>query len=76
MIPGSRHNKIVQTIINLAHNLDMQVVAEGVENQIQLDQLQSLSCECGQGYLFSLPLSSEEVNQLLNNGQLYILKTS
>ncbi len=76
MIPGSRHNKIVQTIINLAHNLDMQVVAEGVENQIQLDQLQSLSCECGQGYLFSLPLSSAEVSKLLNNGQLYILKAN
>lgn len=72
MLPGSRHNKIVQTIINLAHNLDMQVVAEGVENQSQLDQLQSLSCECGQGYLFSLPLSSEEVNQLLTSGQLKV----
>lgn len=67
MTPGSRHNKIVQTIINLAHNLDMQVVAEGVENQSQLDQLRNLSCECGQGYLFSLPLGSESVSYLLKS---------
>ena len=67
MTSGSRHNKIVQTIIDLAHNLDMQVVAEGVENQSQLEQLQSLSCECGQGYLFSLPLASDAVGQLLNS---------
>jgi len=65
MTSASRHSKIVQTIINLAHNLEMQVVAEGVENQAQLDQLRNLSCECGQGYFFSVPLSDDAVTQLL-----------
>jgi len=61
----SRHHKIIQTIINLAHNLDMQVVAEGVENQAQLKQLQDLGCESGQGYLFSQPLNGNQVINFL-----------
>ncbi len=61
----SRHNKIIQTIINLAHNLDMQVVAEGVESEAQLQQLQDLDCEGGQGYLFSQPLNGNQVVNFL-----------
>ena len=44
---------IVRTIIMLAHDLGMRVVAEGVETAEQLGYLQSLGCEFGQGYLFS-----------------------
>jgi diguanylate cyclase (GGDEF)-like protein len=48
--------QIVKTIVTLAGNLGMQVVAEGVESEEQLDQLRSLKCQYGQGYLFSKPL--------------------
>ena len=44
--------EIVQTILTLAHNLAMDVVAEGVETIQQRDQLQTLGCELGQGFLF------------------------
>ncbi|MBD2182371.1 two-component system response regulator [Aerosakkonema funiforme] len=58
---------IVQTIISLAHNLDMDVVAEGIETNEQLEKLKDLGCEFGQGFFFSKPLSSQQVTQLLSN---------
>ncbi len=53
-------NEIVRTIIALAHGLGLSVVAEGVENQRQLEQLRKLGCEYGQGYLFSAAVSSAD----------------
>ena len=44
---------IVHTIVSLAHNLGLKVVAEGVESQDQLARLRELRCEYGQGFLFS-----------------------
>ena len=51
--------EIVYTIIKLAQNLKMKVVAEGIETAEQLAQLQQLNCEYGQGYFFSKPLEAE-----------------
>ncbi len=64
--------EIVRVIITLAHNLGMDVIAEGVENIEQLALLQALGCECGQGYLFSKPLDSEAAAAFLEkeNGAL------
>ncbi|HAA33224.1 MAG TPA: GGDEF domain-containing response regulator, partial [Cyanobacteria bacterium UBA8553] len=53
--------EITQTIINLAHSLKLDVVAEGVETQEQLDILRSLGCEYAQGYFFSRPLDEQAV---------------
>ncbi|HEY9832336.1 MAG TPA: EAL domain-containing protein, partial [Stenomitos sp.] len=47
--------QIARTIVMLAHNLEMEVIAEGVETAQQLAQLQALNCQYGQGYLFSQP---------------------
>jgi EAL domain-containing protein (putative c-di-GMP-specific phosphodiesterase class I) len=44
----------------MAHSLEKDVVAEGVELQAQLDWLRELGCEYAQGYLFSPPLPAEE----------------
>jgi diguanylate cyclase (GGDEF)-like protein len=49
-----------QAIVDLAHNLHMTVVAEGVESAGQLAQLQSLECDYGQGYYFAAPMTVEE----------------
>lgn len=57
--------EIVKTIVTLAHNLGMKVIAEGVETGEQKQQLQVLGCEYGQGYLFSRPVAQETVPQLL-----------
>ncbi|HEY9865327.1 MAG TPA: EAL domain-containing protein [Candidatus Obscuribacterales bacterium] len=62
-----RETEIVLAIISLAHNLGMDVVAEGVETQEQLEQLRQFNCEYGQGYLFSKPLSATATEALLQS---------
>lgn len=57
--------EIIRTIIILAHNLGMDLVAEGIETREQLNQLQELQCEHGQGYLFSRPVDSKAAERLL-----------
>ncbi|GET36998.1 GGDEF/EAL domain-containing response regulator [Microseira wollei] len=52
---------ITRTIITLAHTLELDVIAEGVETQEQLEILRALGCEYGQGYLFSPPLEGAAV---------------
>jgi EAL domain-containing protein (putative c-di-GMP-specific phosphodiesterase class I) len=56
---------IVTSIIALAHNLKLAVIAEGVETLEQLDYLRSHGCDEMQGYFFSKPLAAEEFEQLL-----------
>ena len=56
---------MVATIVTIAHNLDMHVVAEGVETELQLTFLSSLKCEQLQGYLYSRPLSIKDFQQYL-----------
>lgn len=56
---------IVSAIIVMAHSLKMEVVAEGVETQEQLDFLRSRDCDTLQGYLFSKPLCGAEIAALL-----------
>jgi diguanylate cyclase (GGDEF)-like protein/PAS domain S-box-containing protein len=56
---------IVRTIVELAHNLDRQVIAEGVETPGQLALLRSLRCEYGQGFHFAAPLTPPDVEALL-----------
>jgi diguanylate cyclase (GGDEF)-like protein len=57
--------EIVRTIVSLAENMGMEVVAEGVETLSQLTQLRSLNCRYGQGYLFSRPIDAESVTALI-----------
>ena len=52
---------IVRAIINLAHSLGLDVIAEGIETEDQLKILKDLGCEYGQGYLFAHPLNSVDV---------------
>lgn len=59
--------ELVRTIITLAWNLGMDVIAEGVETTKQLAQLKALKCEYAQGYLFSKPLCVADVETLLGN---------
>ena len=61
------HNQrgIVQAIIDLAHNLQMTCIAEGVETDWQLNQLLQLGCEAAQGYLFARPLALEAATEYL-----------
>ena len=67
--------EIVRIIITLAHNLGLAVVAEGIEEQRQLEMLKDLGCELGQGYLFSKPASQEAIGQLIQNHQKTLTRT-
>src|SRR5690606_20579927 len=60
---------IVRTIVSLGLLLDLQVVAEGVETQEQLDFLQEQECHLFQGYLFGMPLKLEEFETTLREGK-------
>jgi len=57
--------EIVRTIITLAHNLGLEVIAEGIETREQMFILRELGCELGQGYLFSRPLDAGAATDLL-----------
>jgi diguanylate cyclase (GGDEF)-like protein/PAS domain S-box-containing protein len=57
--------EMVQAIVALAHNLGMDVIAEGVETAEQLAHLKALKCEYGQGYHFSKPLDARTAEALL-----------
>ena len=61
---------MVATIVTIAHNLDMEVVAEGVETNNQLSFLTGLGCEQLQGYLYSKPLATEKFQQYLISHQV------
>lgn len=55
-----RNSAIVRSVVVLAHNLGLNVIAEGVENQQQLDFLKGVNCHYAQGFLFSPPCDSEQ----------------
>ena len=59
------NSAIVKAIITLAHLLNMDVIAEGIETNSQLAQLKLLKCEHGQGYYFAKPLTKEEAEELI-----------
>lgn len=57
---------LIETIINLAHDLGLTVTAEGVENQMALDGLKSLGCDRAQGYYISKPIPKEDMKKLIS----------
>jgi EAL domain-containing protein (putative c-di-GMP-specific phosphodiesterase class I) len=63
----SENGAIVRTVVALAKALQLNVVAEGVETPDQFHRLRGLGCEYGQGYLFSRPLPSNEIEDLLDD---------
>jgi len=55
---------IVQAVISLGHNMNMKIIAEGIETEDQEAFLQQHLCDYGQGYLYSKPISAEKMGQL------------
>ena len=66
--------EILQTIMMLAQNLGMKVIAEGVETEYQIEQLKKFNCEVAQGYYFSRPMSFEDTEQFLGETKPNILQ--
>ena len=58
---------IVKTMIAMAHNLNLKVIAEGVEDEHQLEFLKNHECDIIQGYLFSPPVPADDFPSLTDN---------
>jgi EAL domain-containing protein (putative c-di-GMP-specific phosphodiesterase class I) len=63
------NDAIITTIVGLARNLGLDVVAEGVETTDQLQKLKSIKCGSAQGYLFSKPLPADAVSGFIKSNQ-------
>ena len=59
--------KIVKTVVDLAHNFDLAVVAEGIENQDCLDQLAQMGCDYAQGFYIARPMPFDDLVQWLRD---------
>jgi diguanylate cyclase (GGDEF)-like protein/PAS domain S-box-containing protein len=58
-------SSLVRSIISIGHDLDLVVIAEGIEHASQLDELRAAGCDFGQGYFFGRPIPPDEVPELL-----------
>jgi EAL domain-containing protein (putative c-di-GMP-specific phosphodiesterase class I) len=67
MLRDANDAMIVQSIVDLAHNMNRSVVAEGVESKKILDALADLECDIAQGYFFSKPLPASALRQWFAN---------
>ncbi|WP_133297390.1 EAL domain-containing response regulator [Motiliproteus coralliicola] len=65
MCSSEREGSIVQSMIEMGHQLGLVVVAEGVEEQEQADSLKAMGCDFIQGFLYSRPVSAQELQKLL-----------
>jgi diguanylate cyclase (GGDEF)-like protein/PAS domain S-box-containing protein len=61
---------IVEAIIGMARGLSLEVIAEGVESEVQLSELQRLGCDFAQGHLFHAAMPEREVSRLIAEGDL------
>jgi EAL domain-containing protein (putative c-di-GMP-specific phosphodiesterase class I) len=60
------NSEIVRAIVALAHNLHMEVIAEGIETEEQMNYLKGMRCEYGQGFHFSGPVGAESAKGLIS----------
>jgi EAL domain-containing protein (putative c-di-GMP-specific phosphodiesterase class I) len=63
--PAGEGSEVIRAIMDLAHNLGLDVTVEGIENKSQLEQLRKLGCEHGQGYFFSEPVDRDAARTLI-----------
>ena len=66
----SRSATVVRAAIRLAHELGIEIIAEGIETEAQAKFLLSAGCEHGQGYYFSKPVTAEHATALLRSGRI------
>jgi diguanylate cyclase (GGDEF)-like protein len=67
IVEGNKGFEIINTIIQLAHGMSIETVAEGIENGEQVQILRSLKCKYGQGFYFSRPVDARLIEALLKN---------
>ncbi len=67
-----QNEAIVKTTVDLAHNLDLSVVVEGVEDEATMRRVAALGCEQAQGYFLSKPVPADELAKWINEYQVVI----
>jgi diguanylate cyclase len=67
---NERHGTVVRAAVRLAHELDIEVIAEGVESESQATFLVAAGCRLAQGYYFSRPVDAERATELLSRGHV------
>lgn len=67
MVSNQNDAAIAKAIINLGHSLNLQVLAEGVENEFQRDFITSHGCDYAQGYFFKAPDTPENILEFLKS---------
>lgn len=67
----NKGGKILSSIVHMPHELNLKVIAEGVEYKQQAEYLKSIGCHYMQGYFFSRPLSADNFERLLLNSNLF-----
>ena len=65
MVSDTKTKMLIESMIEIGHNLDHQITAEGVETQEQFDLLKAMGCETAQGFYISKPVSPEEIAEML-----------
>ncbi len=73
IVTDKKQSFIVSAIINLAHGIDLKVIAEGVESKEQFNMLEEYNCDEIQGYIFSKPVNREEFEKILNNNVKFLI---
>jgi EAL domain-containing protein (putative c-di-GMP-specific phosphodiesterase class I) len=66
ILGAKKENRIVGTIVSLVHNLDMKVIAEGVEHKSQYEYLKQISTDIYQGFIMSKPLTVDETIEFID----------
>ena len=66
MCRNAKDSMIVQSVIDLAHNFDMQVIAEGVEDAETFEQLGRMGCDAVQGYYIAFPMPAQNMMKWMN----------
>ncbi len=69
MANNTEHQKLVSAMIDLGHNFDLQVTAEGIEDRRTFELLKSHGCDIAQGYYFSKPLPVFEFQKLIRRAK-------
>jgi EAL domain-containing protein (putative c-di-GMP-specific phosphodiesterase class I) len=67
MDKSENSKRIVNSVVQLALGLDMNIVAEGIEEKTQMDALRELGCQYGQGYYMAKPATAEKTVELIES---------
>ena len=72
---NKKSRPLIESVINMADQIGMRTLCEGVETEEQMEFLKKIDCERLQGYLFSKPVSYDELNKMIKEGKLVISDT-